>query len=93
MLRVLQTFHCQQPTHILVAKYHKRGKFHWAKHVGLQPYETFCRNTFAVPWPCSSVYCLTIAKCSRENFHGTLKNRKSLAQQIFPCLRHNYHYK
>ena len=28
----------------------------------------------------SSVYCLTIAKNSRENFHNTLKNQISLAQ-------------
>ena len=32
----------------------------------------------------SSIYYLTIAKYSRENFHSTLENRKSLAQQIFP---------
>ena len=31
-----------------------------------------------------SVYYLTIAKYSWENFSGTLKNCKSLAQSIFP---------
>ena len=39
----------------------------------------------------TSVYCLPIAKNSRGNFHGTLKNCKnckSLAQQIFPHLRY-----
>ena len=34
----------------------------------------------------TSVYYLPIAKNSRENFHGTLKNLESLAQRIFPCL-------
>ena len=32
----------------------------------------------------SSVYYLTIAKYSWENFHSTLENHESLAQQIFP---------
>ena len=43
----------------------------------------------------SSVYHLTIAKYSWENFRGTLKNRenhKSLAQQIFPHLRYDLQY-
>ena len=34
------------------------------------------------------VYYLTIAKYSQENFRSTLKNRESLAQQIFPRLRY-----
>ena len=45
---------------------------------------------FLRKYPCgalaSSVYYLTIAKYSRENFHGTLTNREnheSLAHQIF----------
>ena len=32
-------------------------------------------------------YTYIIAKCSRENFRGILKNRESLAQWIFPRLR------
>ena len=32
----------------------------------------------------TSVYYLPIAKNSQENFRGTLKNHKNLAQQIFP---------
>ena len=39
------------------------------------------------------LYYLTIAKYSRrdsrENFRGTLKNRESLVQRIFPRLRYN----
>ena len=31
--------------------YHKRGKIHWVKHPWFQPYEAFCGNTFAIPWP------------------------------------------
>ena len=34
----------------------------------------------------SGVYYLTLAKYSQENFHGILKNHKSLAQQIFSRL-------
>ena len=40
----------------------------------------------------TSVYCLPIAKNSRENFCGTLKNcenHESLAQRIFPRLRYS----
>ena len=37
-------------------------------------------------------YYLTIGKYSRENFHGTLKNHESLAQQIFPCVWYMYAY-
>ena len=35
----------------------------------------------------TSVYYLPIAKNSRENFRGKLKNRENLAQRIFPRLR------
>ena len=31
--------------------YCKRGNIHWAKYSRFQPYEVFCGNTFAVPWP------------------------------------------
>ena len=34
-----------------------------------------------------NVYFLPVAKNSQENFHGKLKNRESLAQQIFPRLQ------
>ena len=37
----------------------------------------------------SDVYYSTIAKYSQENFHSTLKNRKCLAQWIFPHLWYN----
>ena len=37
----------------------------------------------------TSVYYLPVAKNSWENFCGTLKNRESSAQQIFPRLRYN----
>ena len=39
----------------------------------------------------SGVYYLTIAKHSRENFRGTLKNHKSLAQQILSHLWYPKH--
>ena len=52
----------------------------------------FCGNTFALPWPEMLLFSITKERhlYSRENFCGTLKNhenRKSLAQQIFPCLQ------
>ena len=59
-------------------KYCKRGKIRWAKQSWFQPYEVF-RGALA-----TSVYCLPMAKNSQENFCGTLKNRKSLVQRIFP---------
>ena len=62
--------------------YHRWAKICWAKNSRFQPYEDFCGNTLAVPWP-----AVTIAKYSRENFHGTLTNREnheSLTHQIFP---------
>ena len=31
--------------------YRRQGRIHWAKHSRFQPYEFFCGNTFAVPWP------------------------------------------
>ena len=31
--------------------YRKRGKIRWAEHLWFQPYEIFCSNIFAVPWP------------------------------------------
>ena len=29
----------------------KCGNIHYAKYSRFQPYEVFCGNTFAVPWP------------------------------------------
>ena len=69
-------------------QYCRRGKIHWAKHSWLQLYEVFHGNIFVVHWP-PVFYYLPIAKNSQENFCGKLKNRKSLAQRIFPCLRYN----
>ena len=52
--------------------YCKQGKIYWAKHLRFQPYKVFHGALV------NSVYYLTIAKYSWENFHSTLKNRKSL---------------
>ena len=61
----------------LLQKYRKRGKIRWDKHSRFQPYEVF-----------RGVYLYTLAKYSRENFRGSLKNRESLVQWIFPYLRY-----
>ena len=57
---------------------------------GFSPIKFFTRIIFHdVLTSCD--YCLTIAKYSWENLHGTLKNyenHESLAQGIFPCLRY-----
>ena len=71
--------------------YRKHGKIRWAKHSWFQPYKVFCGNTYFRGTLATSIYYLPIAKYSRENFHGTLKNREnreSLAHRIFSCLRY-----
>ena len=70
--------------------YRRRGRIRWAKHSRFQPYEIFRGNTFAVYWPPVFITYL-LAKNSRENVCGILKNREnrgSLAQRIFPRLRY-----
>ena len=74
--------------------YHKRGKIRWAKLSWIPPNVVFHGKTFAVPYVCNnatiqSIY--NINKDSWENFRSALENsenHKSLAQQIFPCLRY-----
>ena len=62
-----------------VGIYRKRGKIRWAKHSRFQPYEVFRGNTFRGAVATSVRYYLRIAKNSRENFRGKLKNRENFA--------------
>ena len=81
------TWHCKynnKLSHVTFSGYCKHGKVYWAKHLWIQPYEISHGNTFV-----HGVYYLTIAKYSWENLRSTLKNlknRKRLAQHVFPCL-------
>ena len=59
-----------------------RGLSPMKAFVGILLWEYFCGAL------ASSVYYLIIAKYSQENFRNTLKNCKSLARQIFPCLQY-----
>ena len=70
-----------------ITAHHKWGKIHWAKYSWFQPCEVFYGNTFVVHWPPVFITYLK-AKNSWEIFCGKLKNRKSLVQRIFPCLRY-----
>ena len=75
--------------------YHKQGKIHWAKLSQIPHNEVFMAKLL----PCLTfkelkqhhytklAYMYNTNKYSRINFHSTLENRKSLAQQIFPCLQ------
>ena len=61
--------------------YRKYGKIRWAKHSRFQPDEVFCGSNLAVHWP-------PVLKIHGKTFtilSKTVKNYKSLAQQIFPC--------
>ena len=63
--------------------YRKWGKIRWAKLLQIPPNEVFHGKTFAVPYICNNIIIRSfynINKDSRENFHGDLENRKSLAQ-------------
>ena len=76
---------CFYKVQINYTNYPKREKIRWAKHVRFYPYEGFHGNTLRCL--ACSVYYLTTAKYSWENFRSTLKNcenHESLAQRTFP---------
>ena len=76
-----------------ICENNKRGKIRWAKHSRIPPNVVFHGKTFAVPYVCNNAIIRSFYNTnedSQENFQGALENHKSLAQQIFPCLRYIY---
>ena len=67
---------------------HKCAKIRWAKHSQFQPYKVFRGNTQFCSALASSVYCLTTAKHSLENFYGMLRNAKTTIRFCVPPYMH-----
>ena len=64
-----------QKPQLIAKSIRKRGKIRLAKHSWFQPYEVFCRNTFAVPWPEVFVTWLYL-NIHRKTFTVLLKTMK-----------------